>query len=88
VARVSVKLSRILTSPEPEIEIACAGATVGEVIADAMDHDPSLARCAFRTDSIMAGVFLNGRNVYHLRGVQTTVLDGDRLLLIPPLAGG
>ncbi len=87
-ASVTLRLSRVLTSPEPEMEVACRGATVGEVIADAMDRDRRLARSLLECDSLTAGVFLNGRNVDYLTGVSTPVGDGDRLLLLPPLAGG
>ena len=87
-ARVWLTLSRMVTSPEPELVVACQGATVGDVIADAMDRDGRLARSILECDSVMAGVFLNGRNVDYLTGVSTLVGDSDRLLLLPPLAGG
>ena len=34
------------------------------------------------------GVMKNGREVTHLRGLDTPYEDGDRLSLVPPVAGG
>lgn len=33
-------------------------------------------------------VFVNGRNIIHLKGLETSVLETDEIALIPPVAGG
>ena len=35
-----------------------------------------------------AGVFLNGRNIKLLGGMDTERRDGDKLSVVPPMSGG
>jgi molybdopterin synthase sulfur carrier subunit len=36
----------------------------------------------------MVHVFINGRNIIHLNGLETEVTDEDQIALFPPVAGG
>jgi molybdopterin synthase sulfur carrier subunit len=36
----------------------------------------------------MIHVFVNGKNIIHLEGLQTTVYQSDQIALFPPVAGG
>ena len=33
-------------------------------------------------------ILINGKNILHLDGLQTTITDGDKIDLFPPSAGG
>jgi molybdopterin converting factor small subunit len=77
----------MVTSPQPATLLSCEGATVGQVMACAVDDDTSLATRIREDDTIEAGIFLNGRNVHHLQCLHTPVREGDTLLL-PPIPGG
>ncbi len=48
----------------------------GELLDDGGDIQPQLS------------VLRNGREVVHLSGTETTLADGDRLSVFPPVAGG
>jgi len=59
-----VRLPVGMTTPDGGKEVACHGATVREVIDEAIAVEPRMRARIFREDGrIFAGVFLNGRNV-------------------------
>jgi molybdopterin converting factor small subunit len=69
--------------------LECAGATVGEALADCLEKEPRLRSRIFREDgSLWVGVFLNGRNVRQKGGLDSPLADGDELRILPPIAGG
>jgi len=84
-----VKLPVGMTSADGRREVECRGATVREVIDRAIAAEPRMRPRIFREDGRMyAGVFLNGRNINALGGMDTPVGDGDKLTVLPPIAGG
>ena len=84
-----VRLPVGMTTPDGGKEVACHGATVREVIDEAIAVEPRMRARIFREDGRMfAGVFLNGRNVNALNGMDTAVTDGDKLTVVPPMSGG
>ncbi len=84
-----VRLPVGMTTPDGRKEVECRGTTVREVIDEAIAVEPRMRARIFRDDGRMfAGVFLNGRNVNALNGMDTTVSDGDKLTVVPPMSGG
>jgi molybdopterin converting factor small subunit len=89
VATVTVKLSAALVYPSGSTDLEAHGSTVAEVVEDCCAARPALARRIVDGDGRqLVGIFLNGRSVRQLDGLQTPVGDGDELRLTPPIAGG
>ncbi len=87
--RSYVRLPGGMTTPDGAREAECRGATVREVIDEVVAAEPRMRARIFRSDGRMyAGIFLNGRNVNALDGMDTAVSEGDRLTVVPPISGG
>jgi sulfur-carrier protein len=84
-----VRLPVGMTTADGRREVACDGATVREVIEQAIMAEPRMRPRIFREDGRQyAGIFLNGRNITAFAGMDTPVADGDKLSVLPPLSGG
>ncbi len=80
---------RPYTGSQPEVPVA--GATVGDVLADLTGRHPALRPHLYtETGQLRAfvNIFLNDEDVRHLQGENTPVKDGDRLMIVPSIAGG
>ena len=66
------------------------GATVRSVLADLEREHPGLAGLLLEDGEVAGGVTVlrNGTHVTHFEGVETTLEDGDRLSITPPVTGG
>ncbi len=67
------------------------GETVEEAIRDLTGRYPDLHEHLFDDEGNLrsfVNLYLNGEDVRHLRGVATRLSPGDRLSIIPAIAGG
>jgi molybdopterin converting factor small subunit len=74
-----------------EKEIGVVGETVGTALRELATCYPDLARHLFDEDMTLrpyVNVFLNDDDVRSLLGEATPVGAGDRLLIVPSIAGG
>lgn len=74
-----------------QTEVTVQGATVGQALEDLVSRYPSLRPHLFNGDGQLrpfVNLFVNEDNVKDLQGLQTAIKDGDRLMLIPSIAGG
>jgi adenylyltransferase/sulfurtransferase len=79
------------TYAEGQTEIALEGGTVGEVMDGLVSRYPTLRPHLFSGEGQLrpfVNLFLNENNVKDLQGMSTPLQAGDRLLLIPSIAGG
>lgn len=68
-----------------------AGVVVGDVLAAIESEFPELAGDVLDEEGAIKpqlSVLKNGREVVHIDGTETTLEDGDRLSVFPPVAGG
>lgn len=80
---------RIFTNQRSEIELD--GTTVEEVLAALSDEYPETKKVLFDESGQLRSfinIFVNENNIKNLQGYQTTVKDGDEIMLIPAIAGG
>lgn len=72
-------------------EVEAQGATVGEVIADLERSCPGLqARLLDDKGALRRyiNIFCNDEDIRYLDELKTAVKDGDRIAIIPAIAGG
>jgi molybdopterin synthase sulfur carrier subunit len=68
-----------------------AGGTVRELIAAIGQVHPAIAALLVDEQGCLSSVvhiYVGGRNVEWLRGLDTVIREADAVLLIPPVAGG
>jgi molybdopterin converting factor small subunit len=83
-----VILPAALTAPAPPAELVCEAATVGEALRAAAAQAPRYARRLLYKDRLLVSVSLNGRHLPPAQAQATALEAGDRLDLMPPIAGG
>lgn len=79
------------TYAEGQSEVTLQGSTVAEVMGNLVDQYPALRPHLFNGDGQLrpfVNLFLNEDNVKDLQGMDTPLKEGDRLMLIPSIAGG
>jgi molybdopterin converting factor small subunit len=72
-------------------EIAVQGGTVGAAMHDLVIQHPALRPHLFNGQAELrpfVNLFLNNENIKDLKGLETPLNEGDRILLIPSIAGG
>jgi molybdopterin synthase sulfur carrier subunit len=77
------------TGGEPEVE--AAGSSVGEVLRALTAAHPDTEAQLFGADGGLnryVNVYLNDEDVRVLEGLDTSVSDGDTVVILPAMAGG
>jgi molybdopterin synthase sulfur carrier subunit len=77
------------TGGQPEVE--ASGATVGEVLRTLTADHPDTESQLFGEDGDLnryVNVYLNDEDVRVLDGLDTSVADGDTVVILPAMAGG
>lgn len=88
-ARVSVKLPVGAVTASGLTEVAVEAATVAEALEKAIAVEPGIRPRVYRDDGRMyAGVFVGGRNIKAVGGLDAELKDGDALQIVPPISGG
>jgi sulfur-carrier protein len=80
---------RAQTGGQPEVE--AAGSTVGEVLRALTAEHPGTQDQLFGPDGDLnryVNVYLNDEDVRVLDGLETSVSDGDTVVILPAMAGG
>lgn len=79
---------RAYTGGEATIEVT--GGTVNEVLNDLVEKYPDLKQHLFDGDTLrnFVNVFIGDEDVRFLDGMDTEIQDGDKLRIIPSIAGG
>ena len=72
-------------------EIKIQGSTVADALDELVHSYPALRQHLFSEAGDLrafVNLYINDEDIRHLQGVQTPIGEGDRLLLIPSIAGG
>ena len=80
---------RAYTAGESDIDVQ--GQTAGEALGDLIAQHPGLEPHLFSSDGGLrpfVNLFLGEENINELEGLDTSLKEDDRLLLIPSIAGG
>jgi len=85
---MTVHLPASLTSPDPAHDVACEAATVGEALLAVVARAPRYEQRIFYGDRLLVTVALNGRHLPPAEVRATPVAPGDRIDVLPPVAGG
>jgi len=85
---VHVSLPAAVTSPEPPVVLDCEAGTVAEALRAAVAQAPRYAQRIFFKYRLLVGIVLNGRHLAPAAAQSTPLATGDRLEVMPPVAGG
>ena len=76
---------------EGQSEVTVHGSNVGEALNDLVTQHPALKKHLFNESDELrpfVNLFLDNEDVRHLQGVDTPLKEGDKLMIIPSIAGG
>ena len=72
-------------------EVAVTGAKISEALTDLITQFPAIKPHLFNEAGELrpfVNLFVGENNIKDLQGVDTPIKDGDRIMLIPSIAGG
>lgn len=73
-----------------QAQVSVNGDTIGAALNDLVEHYPDLKPHIFNEGELrnFVNVFLGDEDVRFLDGMDTTLQEGDKLRIIPSIAGG
>lgn len=74
-----------------QAEVSVTGQNVGQAMESLVALHPTLRPHLYNRDGQLrpfVNLFLNEDNIKDLQGLETPLQEGDRLMLIPSIAGG
>lgn len=80
---------RSYTSGQSEVNVS--GGKISEALTDLTTQYPTIKPHIFNDGGELrpfVNLFVGEHNIKDLQGVETPIKDGDRLILIPSIAGG
>lgn len=86
--RVHVVLPASLTAPSPAEELTCEAASVGDLLDAVAAARPRLGGRLLYGGRPLVSVVLNRAVLAPQAAMRTALADGDRVELMPPVAGG
>jgi len=90
--RVKVKLFATLreSTGVSQLDLELTGSKVADVIYTLVDMYPQLSSMLDSNGKLKKfyKVFLNGRDIDHIKGLDSLIKEGDVLAIFPPVAGG
>jgi len=72
-------------------EVIVSGAKISEALSDLTTQFPAIKPHLFNEGGELrpfVNLFVGENNIKDLQGVETPIKDGDRIMLIPSIAGG
>lgn len=76
---------------EGQSKLQVEGGTVAEVLDEAVARYPALKKHLYNDEEQLrpyVNLFLEDENIKDLQGLETSVEEGDQLMIIPSIAGG
>ena len=76
---------------EGKSEVAVSGSSISEVLTDLTAQYPALKPHLFNEGGDLrpfVNLFVGENNIKDLQGVDTPIKDGEKIMLIPSIAGG
>jgi adenylyltransferase/sulfurtransferase len=76
---------------EGQRRVAVTGATVGSVLAALGRSHPGVGQRVLDDRGVLrrhVNVYVNGESIRYLDGVETPVVDGDEVWILPAVSGG
>jgi molybdopterin converting factor small subunit len=80
---------RSYTSGQSEVNVS--GSNISEALADLIKQFPTIKPHLFHEDGNLrpfVNLFVGENNIKDLQGVETEIKDGEKIMLIPSIAGG
>jgi molybdopterin synthase sulfur carrier subunit len=88
--KVKFKFFAMLQEAGREVEVEFKGSTLRDAFEALFSVYPALRERIMENDRIkdFYKVFVNGRDIHHLKNLETEINDGDIIAVFPPVAGG